>query len=74
MNNELERVWKEAIVTYFKILPRHLTGGTEENHGKPQSQDIRSPDCDLNPGPPEYESGVITTQHRQTVISEIICT
>jgi hypothetical protein len=31
VNDELERTWKEAIVAYFKVLPRHPAGGTEEN-------------------------------------------
>jgi hypothetical protein len=34
INNELERMWKEAIVAKFKVLSRHLPGGTEENHKK----------------------------------------
>jgi hypothetical protein len=27
MNNELERLWKEAAVTYFNILSHICTGG-----------------------------------------------
>jgi hypothetical protein len=38
----------------FKVLSRHAPGGTEETHGK-------------NPGPPEYEGGVLTTQRRSSV-------
>jgi hypothetical protein len=38
---------------------RHLPGGTDENHEN-LSQDSRSPALDLNPGPPEYETGVVT--------------
>jgi hypothetical protein len=34
MNNELERIWKEAAIIKFEILPRHLPGGTEESHEK----------------------------------------
>jgi hypothetical protein len=34
MNNELERVWNEAVMALFKVLSRHLSGGTEENHEK----------------------------------------
>jgi hypothetical protein len=34
---ELERIWKEAAMTYFKVLSWHLSGGTEENDDKPQS-------------------------------------
>jgi hypothetical protein len=35
VNNELERMWKESFMAYFKILPQNLSGGTEENHEKP---------------------------------------
>jgi hypothetical protein len=34
MNNELEGMWKEAVVTY---LAQKLPGETEESHEKPQS-------------------------------------
>jgi hypothetical protein len=37
MNNELERIWKEAEVAYFTAPPPHLPGGTEENHENSQS-------------------------------------
>jgi hypothetical protein len=37
MNNELEKMWKEVVMAYFKILSEHLPEGTEENHVKPQS-------------------------------------
>jgi hypothetical protein len=29
-------MFKEATVAYFKALSRHLLGGTEKNHQKPQ--------------------------------------
>jgi hypothetical protein len=32
MNNELERMWKEAVMTYFKVLSQKMPGGTEGNH------------------------------------------
>jgi hypothetical protein len=32
------------------------------------SQDSRSPGRDLNPGPPEYEAGVLTTRPRRLVV------
>jgi hypothetical protein len=32
VNDELERIWKEADVAKFKVTSRHLPGGTEENH------------------------------------------
>jgi hypothetical protein len=37
LNNALESLWKEAAVTYFKELSRHLSRGTEESYEKPQS-------------------------------------
>jgi hypothetical protein len=37
MNNESQKIWKEAVVDYFKVLSWHLPGGTEENHKKSQS-------------------------------------
>jgi hypothetical protein len=36
----------------FKVISRHLSGGTEENH-KTLSQNGRSPGRDLKPEPPE---------------------
>jgi hypothetical protein len=35
MIDELERIWKEAVLALFKVLSRHLSGGTEENHEEP---------------------------------------
>jgi hypothetical protein len=29
-NNELARMWKEAVVVYFKVLSWYLSGGTED--------------------------------------------
>jgi hypothetical protein len=37
----------------FKVLSRHVSGGTEEDHEKPQNS--LSPGRDLDPRPPEYE-------------------
>jgi hypothetical protein len=37
VNDALERMWKEAFVADYKVVSWHLLGGTEENHGKPQS-------------------------------------
>jgi hypothetical protein len=30
MDNELERLRKEAVMAYFKVLSRHLHAGTEQ--------------------------------------------
>jgi hypothetical protein len=38
VNNELERMWKEAAMAYLKILTRHLPGLTEELHENYQSE------------------------------------
>jgi hypothetical protein len=53
-NNELEIIWKEAVVALFKVLSRYLLGKAKENH-ETLSKNIRSPGRELNPGPPEYE-------------------
>jgi hypothetical protein len=34
VNNELERVWKEAAVAQSEVLSRHLPGRTEVNYEK----------------------------------------
>jgi hypothetical protein len=52
MNGELERLWKEAVMAYFKILFWDLPAGTEENHKKPQ--DYWPLGQDLTSGPLEY--------------------
>jgi hypothetical protein len=56
---ELERILKEAVVAYFKLLSRNSHGGNEESQ-KNLSQDSRFRDRDLNPGPQEYEAGALT--------------
>jgi hypothetical protein len=35
MNDELERMWKKATMSSFKVLSRHFPGKTEETHEKP---------------------------------------
>jgi hypothetical protein len=57
INNELERIWKEVVIAKFKVLLWHLPVWTEEN----LSQDSQSLDPDLNPGPPKYKAGMLTT-------------
>jgi hypothetical protein len=44
--NELERMWKEAVMAYLKTLSWHSPAETEENHEKPQ--DSQCPSSDLN--------------------------
>jgi hypothetical protein len=53
------RPWKN------RGLSRHFPLGTEESHEK--LKDRRPPDRELNPGPPEYEAGVLTTLDIQRV-------
>jgi hypothetical protein len=61
VTGELERMWNEVVVAKFTVLYLHFPGWTEENHKKPQSR-YWSLDQNLNPGPPEYKTGVLTTQ------------
>jgi hypothetical protein len=35
VNGELEGIVMEAVITYFKVLSWHLSGGTEKNHENP---------------------------------------
>jgi hypothetical protein len=50
-NSELERVCKEAVVTYFKVLFSVTPGGTEESHEKLQ--------FGLSVSWPKFEPGTI---------------
>jgi hypothetical protein len=33
LNYELERMWKEAVMPYFKVLSQYASNGTEKNNG-----------------------------------------
>jgi hypothetical protein len=61
MNYILGRIWKEIVATQF----RHLRGAAEENNEK--RQDGRFLDHELNPGSPEYETGVLITRQQLPV-------
>jgi len=37
VSDELERIWKEAVVAHIKVLSQHLSGRSRENHEKPLS-------------------------------------
>jgi hypothetical protein len=37
MNDQFERMLKEAVVAYFKVLSQHSLGGNKENHVERQS-------------------------------------
>jgi hypothetical protein len=58
MNNELEWMWKKAVVAYFEIS-WNLPGGTEENHKI--LHDNLSPGHDLRQGHLKCQSGVLCT-------------
>jgi hypothetical protein len=53
MNNELERVRKEAVVAWFRMVSWHLSGGTDESNENPV-RIAKSSDRDLNPGATQY--------------------
>jgi hypothetical protein len=41
INNELETIWKEAVIAYFKVVSRHLPGRTDKKtHKKLQSEEL----------------------------------
>jgi len=42
MTCELENMWKEVVMTFFKVLSQHFLGGTEEKHKKTQSLQLGS--------------------------------
>jgi hypothetical protein len=67
LNNELERAWKEAVVSLFEVLYQHLSWGLKKTT-KILSQNRRSLGQYLNPGPPEFESGLPTTLRRLAVM------
>jgi hypothetical protein len=34
VNDELETMWKDSVIVYFKVVLYNLPGGTEETHEK----------------------------------------
>jgi hypothetical protein len=54
INDELERIWKEAVLALFQVLSQHLTGELRKLMEN-LSQDSQSPGRDLNLGPPKYK-------------------
>jgi hypothetical protein len=68
LNDEWERMWKEAIVADLRNYPG-ICLGTEANHETPQY--FRSPRRAFNLGPPEYEIGVLNTRPRRLVFKSI---
>jgi hypothetical protein len=57
VNNELETMWKEAVVDKFKVLTRQFFGLTEVNHEN-LSRGIFFPSRHLNQGPLDHEGGI----------------
>jgi hypothetical protein len=56
-------IWKEAIVAYFKEPSQRSFGETKENVSQ-----VRQPlDQNPNPGPPQYEAVVPTTQWKRSL-------
>jgi hypothetical protein len=41
VNDEVERIWKGAVMALFKALFRHLPGWTEANHEKVRIAGLR---------------------------------
>jgi hypothetical protein len=35
MTNELERIWKEVVMAYYKVLSQHLPGECDEDYENP---------------------------------------
>jgi hypothetical protein len=60
VSEELGRMWKEAVVDYFKDL----------SHDKPQSRRDR----ELNPGIPDHQAGLLPTQSQRSVAYSPECT
>jgi hypothetical protein len=59
-----KRLWSNFKVEYYPIIHLEILRKGTKN----LSQDRWSPVRDLNPGPPEYEAGVLTTQPLRSVI------
>jgi hypothetical protein len=66
MNDELERIWKEAVVAHLRYYPGICLMGLRKTM-KTLSYDSLSSGRDLNPTPPEYEAGVQNNQQRHLV-------
>jgi hypothetical protein len=67
MINELECMWKEALIWYSEMIFRNLPEG-QKKITKNRNQNIRSLGRDLNPGLLEYEGGRLTTRSRHSTL------
>jgi hypothetical protein len=53
VNNEVERMWKGAVVAEFELLSRYLPGATEKDYKRRQTGNPSPAPC-LNQGPSEF--------------------
>jgi len=60
MKDELQKTWKETVVSVFEILSHLWPVGSVENH-ETFIHGTRSPDSSLNEGPPVQDVGKLTT-------------
>jgi hypothetical protein len=68
VNNELERMWKEAVVANLQYLPEHFPGVTEENHKKPYLEYSVSLSR-FEPGTPRNQSDALLLKQISSVIT-----
>jgi hypothetical protein len=68
MNDNLESMWKEAVVASLKVYPGKCLERLMKTT-KNLSQNNRSPDRDLSPVSLDYEAGILATQPRCLVDS-----
>jgi hypothetical protein len=55
--NELDRMWREAVMSLFKVLSQNLSGGTEYYE---KAQDSGCTGWDSNKASPQYKLEVLT--------------
>jgi hypothetical protein len=61
MDSELEGMWMETAVAKFKVVSRYLLERLRTTTAS-LSQNNQSPGRDLDPGPLEYEAGLLATR------------
>jgi hypothetical protein len=44
VNDELQNMWKEALLAYFKVIFQNYVGGTEQKHESPVNISGSRPD------------------------------
>jgi hypothetical protein len=65
VNNEFERIWKEAAIVFSEVLCRHVPEETEENHDKAQSGQSVSGS--------RYETGTYGSLDREVTSQQRVC-